>query len=76
MTNKKHRKARPAERSKEDGSMAAAMDPSLAHQSSIPLLREAYMEAMIRPEYWWIQDECIETIGKTLSERNYVVRSG
>ena len=71
MGNKKNKKADASRR--KSVSKPDAVDGSLIFQSSIPLLREAYTKVMTRPEYWWIQDECIETIGKTLSERNYVV---
>lgn len=47
--------------------------PSVNHQERIPDLRAKYQECMERPEYWWIQDEVIATIGKALEQRNFVV---
>jgi len=47
--------------------------PPVNHQERIPDLRAKYQECMERPEYWWIQDEVIATIGKALEQRNFVV---
>ena len=44
------------------------------HQERLASLRTRYQECMERPEYWWIQDESIATIGQALEQRNFVVR--
>jgi hypothetical protein len=47
--------------------------PPVNHQERIADLRAKYQICMERPEYWWIQDEVIATIGKALEQRNFVV---
>jgi hypothetical protein len=75
-TKKKSRKNQVSKLGASMATMSVAVaDVSLVHQRTIPALRQAYTEVMDRPEFWWIQDECIEVIGETLSQRNYVVRS-
>mmetsp|Transcript_4660 Transcript_4660/g.7921 ORF Transcript_4660/g.7921 Transcript_4660/m.7921 type:complete len:608 (+) Transcript_4660:131-1954(+) len=77
-TKKKSRKNRMSKLGASMATMSVAVADASpgVHRRTIPALRQAYTEVMDRPEFWWIQDECIEVIGKTLSQRNYVVIDG